>query len=89
MGETGSKHAISTMYGDGILTSIAKCLFRKSLPKIIGLVIGKAKHCCGENKLSITKTSIIALFVITLLPVGSVASNHSTFFTSLRRHQAT
>ena len=49
MGEAGGKHVISAMHKVIVLSPMsntAKCVSKKSLPSMMGLVIGRTKHCC-------------------------------------------
>ena len=66
MGEAGGKSIISATQGDSMITYIQKvqCMSKKSLPSIMGLVIGRTKHCCINITLSITKSNAITLFLM-------------------------
>ena len=77
MGEAGGKHVISAMQGDGIITHIQyiKMCTKKSLPRIMGLVIGGTKYCFVKITLLFTKYNVMTLFIMTFLLVRSIISN--------------
>ena len=87
MDEADNRHIISAKQGDGtrIYIQHSKIVSRKLFPNIMGLVIGRTKHCCIKIPLSITKSSVIVLFVITFLSIASITSNRSLFHTSPER----
>ena len=68
------------------ISGIAKCVSKKSLPIMIGLVINRTNYFCVNITLSITKSKVVALFVMTFLLARSLASKHSSFCTSLKRY---
>ena len=68
------------------MSRTAKYVSRKSLASIIGLVIGRTKHCYIKVIFSITKPSVITLFVKAFLLVKKVTSNYFLFYTSHIRY---
>ena len=81
MGEAIGKCAISTKQGNGTITYIqhSKFVSKKLLLSIMGLVIGRIKNCYVNMILSIIKSKVITLIVMTFILVGSVTSNCSLF----------
>ena len=55
--------------------STAECVSKESIPRMTELVIGKTPQCCMRITFSITKSTVIALFLMTSHPVGSETSN--------------
>ena len=68
------------------MSNTAKYMSKKSLPSMMGLVMGRTKHCCVKIIFLIIGSSITTLFVITFLLVGSITSNFSSFGTSPVRY---
>ena len=91
MGKDGSEHAISTMQGDCIITYVQnnRIYIQKATLQDNRVTNWEDELYCVKIKLLTIKSSIIALFKVIFLPIGSILSNCSIFYTSSVRYLAT